>query len=309
MTEFGSRQSYRDVSELQDRSPDTETRGKTFLRGTLGQLPMSARLSLSWLALMVLLALFANLLTPYSHTALNLMDRLSPPMPFAGSNPAFILGTDELGRDVLSRVFVAIRSSLLIAFAATTISATIGVILGFLSAHFRGFVDGVVMALVDAQASLPFIVLSIAIIAFVGNSTVFFAMLLGLYGWERIARITRGMTLAAKEQGYATAVVDLGASPFRVYFRHILPNIMSTVVVAMTLNFPEVILLESGLSFLGLGVQPPDASLGNLIGLGREYIQVAPWLMLIPSAVIVLTTLSVSLMGDWLRDHLDPTLK
>ena len=134
-------------------------------------------------------------------------------------------------------------------------------------------------------------------------------ILLGFHGWERIARISRGLAIAAQEQGYAAAVRDLGASPWRIYFRHILPNIASTLIVSMSLNFPEVILLESGLSFLGLGVQPPLTSLGNMVGYGRDYIQSAPWIMLAPAAAIVVTTLAISVIGDWLRDRFDPTLR
>jgi len=132
---------------------------------------------------------------------------------------------------------------------------------------------------------------------------------MGFYGWERMARITRGLTLAANEQGYASAVYALGAPPVRVYLRHVLPNIASSIIVSMTLTFPEVILLESGLSFLGLGVQPPMTSLGNMVGYGREYVQSAPWVLLAPSSIIVFTTFSISIVGDWLRDRLDPTLR
>jgi peptide/nickel transport system permease protein len=151
-------------------------------------------------------------------------------------------------------------------------------------------------------------IIALAVLAFLGNSLPLFTVLMGFYGWERLARISRGLAIAAEEQGYATAVRDLGASPLRVYGLHILPNIASTLIISMTLNFPEVILLESGLSFLGLGVQPPLTSLGNMVGYGREYIQSAPWILLAPSVVIVLTTLSISIVGDWLRDRLDPTL-
>jgi peptide/nickel transport system permease protein len=125
---------------------------------------------------------------------------------------------------------------------------------------------------------------------------------------KRYARIARGLAISAGQQGYAAAVRQLGATPARIYLRHVLPNIASTLIVSMTLAFPEIILLESGLSFLGLGVQPPETSLGNMVGYGREYLVSAPWIMLSPAAVIVTTTLSVSLVGDWLRDLLDPTL-
>jgi peptide/nickel transport system permease protein len=263
---------------------------------------------LVWLSVMLLVALLADLISPYAYTALDLRNRLSPPVGFGGSwlHP---LGTDELGRDVLARLIYSIRTSLLIAFGATIIGALIGTTLGFLAAHFRGIVEQIVLALVDFSASLPFLVLALAVLAFFGNSMVLFVCLLGLHAWERYARIARGLAISAGAQGYAAAVRQLGATPLRIYGRHVLPNIASTLIVSMTLAFPEIILLESGLSFLGLGVQPPETSLGSMVGYGREYLTRAPWILLAPACVIVLTTLSVSLIGDWLRDRLDPTLR
>jgi peptide/nickel transport system permease protein len=169
-------------------------------------------------------------------------------------------------------------------------------------------VEQVVLALVDFSASIPFLVLALAVLAFFGNSVVLFVCLLGLHAWERYARIARGLAISGSAQGYAAAVRQLGASPMRLYGRHVLPNIASTLIVSMTLAFPEIILLESGLSFLGLGVQPPATSLGNMVGYGSEYLTSAPWIMLAPAVVITVTTLCVSILGDWLRDRLDPTL-
>jgi peptide/nickel transport system permease protein len=257
---------------------------------------------------MLFTALAADWISPFSYTALDLRNRLTPPIGLGGDwlHP---LGTDELGRDVLSRLITSIRMSLLIAFGATVISAVLGVALGFLAAHFRGLVEQAVLALVDFQAAMPFLILALAVLAFFGNALPLFICLLGLNGWERYARIARGLAVSAGSQGYAAAVKQLGASPWRVYGCHVLPNIASTLIVSMTLAFPEIILLESGLSFLGLGVQPPMTSLGNMVGYGREYLTRAPWILLAPSSVIVLTTLCVSLVGDWLRDRLDPTLR
>ena len=262
----------------------------------------------AWIVAMLVVALLADLLTPYVFSALDLKARLAPPV-FMGGTWAHPLGTDELGRDVLSRLIISIRISLLIAFASTILSATIGVLLGFIAAHVRGWVEQVVLTLIDFQASMPFMIIALAVLAFFGNTLTLFICLMGFYGWERAARIARGLTIAANEQGYAAAVRDIGASPLRVYGLHVLPNIASTLIVSVTLTFPEVILLESGLSFLGLGVQPPMTSLGNMVGYGREYLQSAPWILLAPSAVIVLTTFSISMVGDWLRDRLDPTLR
>jgi len=264
--------------------------------------------ALGWIGLMLLVAFLAEYLMPYAYTAMDLRNRLSPPAFMAGtwSHP---LGTDELGRDVLSRLIVSIRLSLTIAFGATILSATIGTSLGFLAAHFRGWAEQIVMALADFQAAMPFLILALSVLAFFGNALGLLVLLLGLHGWERYARIARGLAISAGTQGYAAAVRQLGASPARIYGRHVLPNIASTLIVSMTLVFPEVILLESGLSFLGLGVQPPDTSLGNMVGYGREYLTRAPWILLSPAAAIAMTTFAVSVAGDWLRDRLDPTLR
>ena len=266
--------------------------------------PFSVGLGVFWLAAMVFVAAFADLLRPYGITAMDLSSRLASP-----GDPLHWLGTDELGRDVLSRLIQSIRISLVVAFGATILSATVGTALGFAAAKFRGVVEHFVLALADFQAALPFLIMSLAVLAFFGSSMWLLICLMGFYGWERYARIARGLAISASAQGYSSAVVQLGAGPGRVYFRHILPNIASTLIVSMTLTFPEIILMESSLSFLGLGVQPPETSLGNMVGFGREYLTTAPWIMLAPAVVIMLTTLSISLVGDWLRDKLDPTVR
>jgi len=283
---------------------DTTLKDSTLYRRlSLPAVPVSVAVAAAWIVAMLLVAVFADKIAPYGFTQLDLRNRLAAP-----GNVAHWLGTDELGRDVLSRLLVSIRISLLIAFGATAISAIFGTTLGFLAAHFRGLVEQAVLMLADFQASMPFLILALAVLAFFGNSLILLVGLMGLFGWERYARIARGLAISANAQGYATAVRQLGATPTRIYLRHILPNIASTLIVSMTLVFPEVILLESGLSFLGLGVQPPMSSLGNMVGYGREYLTRAPWIMLSPAATIVVTTLAVSVIGDWLRDRLDPTL-
>ncbi len=273
-----------------------------------GPFPALVLAAIFWLAAMLAVALLADLIRPYDFKSIDLRARLSPPA-LLGGTWSHIFGSDELGRDVFSRLIESIRVSLAIAFLSTLIAAAIGVTLGFLAAHFRGPIEQLILAIIDLQASMPFLIIALAVLAFFGNTLTLFVLLMGFHGWERIARISRGLSIAANEQGYAGAVRNLGASPGRTYLRHILPNIAATLIVAMTLSFPEVILLESGLSFLGLGVQPPLTSLGNMVGYGREYIQTAPWILLAPAFVIVLTALSISILGDWLRDRLDPTLR
>jgi len=268
------------------------------------RMPISVYLGLLWIAIVVVVAVLANQIAPYQHTALDLSNRLASPF-----HPKHLLGTDELGRDVLSRLIFSVRISVLVALGATMISASFGTAMGFAAAHFRGRIEQFILMLADFQAAMPFLILSLSVLAFFGNALPLFIGLMGLYGWERYARIARGLAISASAQGYAGAVRQLGASPSRVYLRHILPNISSTLIVSMTLTFPEIILMESSLSFLGLGVQPPMTSLGNMVGYGREYMTRAPWIMFAPAALIVTTTLSISLLGDWLRDRLDKGLQ
>jgi peptide/nickel transport system permease protein len=242
-------------------------------RLSLPKIPIAVVVAVAWILAILVVALLADTIAPYSLTRMDLKNRLSMP-----GNAAHWLGTDELGRDVLSRLLFSIRISLLIAFGATAISAVLGTLLGFLAAHFRGLIEQIVLMLADFQASMPFLILALAVLAFFGSSLRLLVCLMGLYGWERYARIARGLAISAAAQGYAGAIRQLGATPSRIYFRHILPNIASTLIVSMTLVFPEVILLESGLSFLGLGVQPPMTSLGNMVGYAREYLGRAPWI-------------------------------
>ncbi|WP_216333446.1 ABC transporter permease [Rhizobium sp. X9] len=273
-------------------------------KAKLRTVPPAVFVAMLWLGLVLIVAIAASLIAPYSYTALDLANRLAPPL-----HPQHWLGTDELGRDILSRLIFSVRISLLVAFGATLISACFGTVMGFVAAYFRGGVEHAILMLADFQAAIPFLILSLSVLAFLGNSLPLFIGLMGLYGWERYARISRSLAISASVQGYASAVRQTGAGPLRVYLRHILPNISSTLIVSMTLTFPEVILMESSLSFLGLGVQPPMTSLGNMVGYGREYMTRAPWIMLSPAMLIVVTTLSVSLVGDWLRDRLDADLK
>jgi peptide/nickel transport system permease protein len=262
-----------------------------------------------WLLFMIFVAVFAPLLTPYDYTAIDLRARLQAPFWMEGGALNHPFGTDDLGRDVLSRLIFSIRMSLLVAFLGTGIGAILGTSLGFLAAHFRKWVDDIVMAAIDFQAALPFFIIALALLAFFGNSLALFIGLMGIYGWERYARLTRGLALSARTHGYAVAVNTLGATPTRIYLRHILPNISSALIVNMTLNFPGTVILETSLSFLGIGIQPPLTSLGNMLGFGRDYLTTAWWITVFPGVTIFLATLAMSLLGDWVRDRLDPTLK
>ncbi len=271
------------------------------------KVPIIVGLSFGWLIAMVLISLTLDLWQPHDFQAMNLRARFAPPVWMEGGSWSHIFGTDNLGRDVLSRLVVSIRISLLVALLGTVIGAVLGTLIGLLAARFGGIVDDLVMVGIDYQAALPFMILALAVVAFAGNSLTLFILLMGLYGWERYARIARGLALSAMTQGYAVAVKTLGASPLRIYGRHILPNIANALIVNMTLNFPQTIMLETSLSFLGLGIQPPMTSLGNMVGFGRDFLLNAWWLATIPALVIFITTLAFALVGDWVRDQLDPT--
>lgn len=270
--------------------------------------PLVIGLCIGWLVLIVAAALGAEFLAPYGYAQQNLLNRLQPPAVLGGT-AEYWLGTDNLGRDVLSRVIYAMRTSILIALMSTLIGATVGTLLGIVAAHFRGWVDDLIMLLVDFQASIPFLIVALAVLAFFGNNFILLVVLIGLFGWDGYARIARGLVLSTSSQGYAFAIRTLGVHPAKVYWRHVVPNMLGIIMVQVTLNFPEIILLETSLSFLGLGVQPPGTSLGLLLGEGRNYLATAWWIGVPAGVVIFLTTLAISLLGDWLRDKLDPNLQ
>lgn len=261
-----------------------------------------------FLAILLVVCLGANWIAPYDYRSQDLLSRLQPPV-FLGGEWSHLLGTDAVGRDVFSRLLYAIRFSALIALGGTSIGAVLGTLLGFMSAYFRGWFEETVMMLADVQASLPYLIIALAAIALFGSSLTLFVLIMGLYGWEIFARLARGMVLSAKSQGYVAAVVAVGGRPAYIAFRHILPNILSVLVVQFTLNFPQIILLESSLSFMGLGVRPPLTSLGEMLGAGRAFLLNAWWIAVLPGMVIFLATMAISMLGDYLRDRLDTTLE
>ena len=256
----------------------------------------------------VAVAIFGNIFTPHAVNNQDLLNRLKPPA-FLGGPEQYPLGTDRIGRDMVARLVAGLQMSLSVALAGTLIGAVFGTLVGFIAAHFRGWVEESLMMVVDFQASLPFILIALTLLAFFGNSMTLFIILMGLFGWETYARLARGVVLSATSQPYARAVVALGAHPLQLYVKHILPNVASALIVQVTLTFPQIILLETSLSFLGLGIQPPNTSLGQILGDGRDYLSTAWWISVWPGVVIFLITMSMSILGDALRDRLDPMLK
>lgn len=271
--------------------------------------PVSVQVAIAWLVLIALIGLAAPLLAPHDYAEQTPLSRLLPPMVFEGGEAAFPLGTDHLGRCVLSRTIYAIRFSLLVALVGTAIGAVLGTLLGLLAGQLRGWVEDAVMAMVDIFASIPFIVLALCVIAFFGADFLVFLIVVGLAGWERYARLARALVLDANTRGYAEAARNLGVAPLTVVRRHLAPNILGPLMVQVTINFPETILLETGLSFLGLGVQPPLTSLGLMISEAKDLLPLTAW-PAVPAAIAIFgTTLAVSLLGDHLRDRGDSALR
>ncbi|TVR75591.1 MAG: ABC transporter permease [Sphaerobacteraceae bacterium] len=259
--------------------------------------------------LMVFAALAAPLISPHDPVSQTLVSRLQPTALHSEGSSEYLLGTDQLGRDVLSRVIHGARVSLGIGLFGMVVGLIIGSTLGILAGFTRGFFEDVVMFMVDVQLALPFIIMALAAIAIFGPSLPVLLVIVGIAGWEGFARVSRGMVLSTTENAYVEAARALGASKFRIVMKHIVPNITAPLIVLATLNLTSIILLESTLSFLGIGVQPPMASWGRMIAEGRDYLNTAWWLAVVPGAAIMMITMSISLFGDWLRDALDPTLR
>lgn len=257
------------------------------------------------IALVVLVALFAPWLAPYDPNQQNLLGRLKPPGTVS-RNFHYWLGSDELGRDLLSRVIHGARISLIVAFASVILSGVVGTTLGMIAGYRRGWVEVAVMRVVDVFLSIPAILLAIITVAVLGPGIVNVIMVLALTRWPRYARIAYSQTLSVANMPYVRLSALMGASAPRVLFRHVLPNIVGAVSVVATLEFGLMILFEAGLSFLGLGVQPPTASWGAMLSTGRNYVATAWWVATLPGICLFVLVLAVNLTGDAVRDRLDP---
>jgi peptide/nickel transport system permease protein len=254
-------------------------------------------------------ALLAPLLAPFDPDAQRLLARLRPPIGFERADARYLLGSDQLGRDLLSRCLYGLRLTLLIALFGAILGLAIGATLGLLAGMLGGWVDALIMGICDVMISIPFTLIALLVVAIAGASTSVLVIVLGLAYWAQFARLIRAQVLTIRELPYIEAARAVGASGFRIAARHIVPNIVSPVIVMFTLNISNLILLESALSFLGLGVQPPTATLGSMVGQGRDYMATAPWIVAAPAVLIMMVTLTVMLLGDWLRDHFDVRLR
>jgi peptide/nickel transport system permease protein len=281
---------------------------RTLLRPRRGLAWDKLTLSAFGLATIILLGVMAPLIAPYDPDAVDLLARSRPPVWLEGGSWAHPLGTDNIGRDLLSRVLYGIRTSFGIASLGLVFSACLGVAIGVAAGLGGPFADRALMTVVDVFITLPNLLLMLCGIALLGTEIWVLVLMIGLVKWEGYARLVRGQALQLREQGYVEAARVLGASWGWIALRHILPNLASPLIVILTLAFPGVLLMEAGLSFLGVGVQPPTSSLGRMIGDGRDYLIHSWWISGMPSLVIVAITLLFQLIGDGLRDRLDVQL-
>jgi len=290
-----------DVGTLPVRTPWLRVHGR--------RVPWMPIAGVLFIALLGVVAAAAPWLAPQDPIRQSLRGRLSPPTVEGADGRSHLFGTDHLGRDVLSRVIYGSRVSLVIGFSAVVIGGLLGSALGMLAGFAGNRVDGVIMTVADAQLAFPFILLAIGIIAVLGPSFPTLIVVIGLSGWVSYARILRSQVLVLRSREFVEAIHALGGSVWRVVLRHVLPNVMSSIVVVATLELARSIVLEATLSFLGLGIQPPTPSWGGMIQEGRDYLDSAWWISTFPGIVLMLTSIVVSRTGDGLRDLLDPTLR
>ncbi len=266
-------------------------------------------IGLTIVVLVALMAILAPLISPHDPNQQDLLNRLKPPAWLPGGSPANLLGTDQTGRDLLSRIIWGSRTSLLIGLLSVALGGLIGVAGGLLAGYAGGWLDLVIGQLADIQQAIPFLILALAVIAVVGSSTLNLILVLGAGSWLYYFRVTRGEVLSVRRRPYIEAARAAGIGDRRILTHHVLPNISGSIIVIVTLQIPQVILFTAGLTFLGLGVPPPTAEWGSLIYGGRDYLQTAWWLTVAPATILVIFVLGVNFLGDALRDRFDPLLR
>ncbi len=290
--------SVRDELAARDEAPPARRRRHVALRDNVGTLVAALIL------LCVLLCVaIPSLITPGDPNALDLTARLLGP-----GAPGHILGTDPLGHDVWRLMVYGARLSILVAVAAVVLSCIIGVTLGLLSGYYGGVVSAVIMRWTDVQLSFPFILLAILVVSLFGGGVGNIILVLAIGGWMDYARVVRGQVLTTRELEYVTAARSIGAGGGRILIRHILPSVVSSIIVLVTLNTSVNILFEAALTFLGLGLSPETPTWGGLLSDGRVYLSTAWWIATFPGVAILLTALAINILGDWLRDTLDPRI-
>lgn len=267
------------------------------------------QIALVWIFLIVTVSLAAPLLPIPDPMRQSLSQRLKPPFWMAGASPGHLLGTDQLGRDILSRTITGAQISLLVGVSSVVLAGTLGVLAGLFSGYSRGRIADAVSRVADVQIAFPFIVFGIAVVAVVGTGILNLVLVLGIYGWVVYARVVRSETLSVREREFIEAARAAGAGSLRIVFQHILPNVSSSILVLATVSVAQMIISESSLSFLGLGVPPTVPSWGSMLADGRQNLEGAWWIAVIPGLALVITVLELNVIADLARDALDPRLQ
>lgn len=257
-------------------------------------------------SLVIFVAIFADVLAPHNPASNNLGDMLKPPVWLDGGSQNYILGTDNLGRDILSRIIYGSRVSLLVGVFSVILAGFIGIIIGLISGYYGGVIDNLLMRIVDSFLAIPSILFILVVLAVFDPSILVLIIVIGLTNWVTYARVVRGEVLSIKEKEFVKASKSIGTNSLTIMLQHILPNILSSFIVISTLSVATTIVLEASLSFLGLGIQPPDVSWGGMLTDGRNYLATNWWLATFPGIAITITVLGIIFLGDWLRDVLDP---
>ncbi|MBO6541431.1 MAG: ABC transporter permease [Rhizobiaceae bacterium] len=284
----------------------SDSRTRLVLRRLFGK--KAVIISVGFLALTLICALAPSLVSPHDPFAQELIQRLKPPSFMDGGVEGYWLGTDHLGRDTLSRIIFGARVTLVVSVLAVGVSLVAGVAAGLFAGFYGGRTDAIILRLIDMQLAFPVILLVIAVVAVVGPSLTNLIIIMGLSGWPRFARIVRGAVLSVRGLEYVEAARAIGAGQLRIMTHHILPNILSAIIVYASFELARMILLEATLSFLGLGVQPPTPTWGGMISDGKNYIAISWWVSLFPGLAIGAIILAFNILGDELRDALDPQL-
>lgn len=263
-------------------------------------------LGLIIVVLLFFVAIFAPFISPYPPNDINTSKLLIPPAWSAGGSMDHILGTDNLGRDILSRIIYGSRISIIVGVLSVIVAGTIGVFFGLVAGYFGGVIDNIVMRLVDAFLAVPTILFCLVFLTVLNPGISTLILVIGVTSWVMYARLVRSETLSLREREYVKAARTMGVSNYKIITRHILPNVTSSIIVISTLSIAGTIITESSLSFLGLGIQPPTISWGIMLSEGREYLATSWWLATFPGIAITMTVLGIIFLGEWLRDVLDP---
>jgi len=259
--------------------------------------------------IVILTAIFAPWIAPHDPSRINPEARLTPPAWTVGGSSTYLLGTDSTGRDLLTRIIYGARISLIVAVLGIAVSACFGTLMGLLAGYFGGPVDMIIMRIVDVMMSLPVLFIALALASVIPSGMGIVILIVSVFGWSHFARIVRGEVLSLKERDFVALAKVAQAGPWRIMLRHILPNLVNTLTVLVTLDVGGVIMFEAAFSFIGFGVQPPTPSWGNMLSEGQNYLTTAWWIATFPGLALMAMVFSCNFIGDWLRDALDPKLR